>query len=70
MIVLDIISQLFFFFFFDGCKVASLRTNFLGINLPHTLSNALSLEELNRLGFNDVSGGVCFVYYFVILQRI
>ena len=42
--------------------VASLRTNFLKISLPHALSNALSVEELKRLGFNDGSGGVCFVY--------
>ena len=41
--------------------IASLRTNFLEISLPHTLPNALSVEELNRLGFNDGSGGVCFV---------
>ena len=50
--------------------VASLRTNFLEITLPHTLPNALSVEELSRLGFNDGSGGICFVYYFVRLQQI
>ena len=50
--------------------VESLRTNFIEISLPYTLSNALSVEELNRLGFNAGSGGVCFAYYFVTLQRI
>ena len=44
--------------------VASLRTNFIEISLPHNLSTALSVEELNRLGFNDGSGGVRFVYFF------
>ena len=38
--------------------VASLRTNFTEISLPHTLSNALSIEELNRFSFNDGSGGL------------
>ena len=42
--------------------VASLRTNFLEISLPHTLSNSLSVEELNRLGFNDGCGGVCLLF--------
>ena len=50
--------------------VASLRFNFIEISLPHTLSNALDVEELNRLGFTDGSGGVCFVYYFSGLQLI
>ena len=50
--------------------VASLSTNFIKIGLPHTLSNALSVGELNRLGFNDGSGGVCFVHYFFSLQLI
>ena len=49
---------------------ASLRTNFLEINIPHTLPNALSVEELNRLGFDDGSCGVCFFYYFFRLQLI
>ena len=44
--------------------VASLRTNFLEINIPHTLPNALSVEELNRLGFDDGSCGVCFFLLF------
>ena len=44
--------------------VASLRTNFIEISLPHNLSTALSVEELNRLGFNDGSGGVRLVYFF------
>ena len=47
--------------------VTSLRTNFLEINLPHTLSDALSAEEDE--GINDGIGGV-FVYDFVRLQRI
>ena len=50
--------------------VASLRTNFIEIDLPHTLSIALSIKELNRLGFSDRSGGVRFVYYFFRLQLI
>ena len=50
--------------------VAALSTNFIKIGLPHTLSNALSVGELNRLGFNDRSGGVRFVYYFFSLQLI
>ena len=49
---------------------SSLRTNFIQITLPHASSNALSVEELIRLGFNDRSGGVCFVYYFLRLQLI
>ena len=44
--------------------IASLRTNFIEISLLHNLSTALSVEELNRLGFNDGSGGVRFVYFF------
>ena len=51
--------------------VASLRTNFLEISLPHTLPNAPSVEELNRLGFNDRSGGVClFLLFFQIATNI
>ena len=50
--------------------VASLRNNFLEISLPHTLANALSVEGLNRVGFNDGSGGDCFVYYFFRSQRM
>ena len=50
--------------------VASHRTNLIEISLPHTLSNALSVEEWNRLGFHDGSGGVRFVYYFFRLQLI
>ena len=38
--------------------------------LSHTLTNALSVEELNMLGFNDGSCSVCFVYYFFRLQLI
>ena len=38
--------------------------------LSHTLTNALSVEELNMLGFNDGSCKVCFVYYFFRLQLI
>ena len=34
------------------------------IILLHTLPNALSVEELNMLVFNDESARVCFVYYF------
>ena len=41
--------------------VAFLRTHFLEISLPHTLANTLSVEDLSRAGFNDGSGGVCFV---------
>ena len=47
----------YYYYFFDVCY-------FLEISLPHAMLNALSVEKLNRLGFNDESGGVCFVYYF------
>ena len=48
--------------------VASLRTNFIEISLPHTSSNVLSGEELDRLDFNEGSSGVCFVYHLFRLQ--
>ena len=38
--------------------------------LSHILPNALGVEELNMLGFNDGSCRVCFVYYFFRLQLI
>ena len=43
--------------------VASLRTNFLEISLPHTLSNVLSIEELNTLVFKVVE-----FFLFIILS--
>ena len=48
--------------------VTSLRTNFIEISLPHTLSNALNVERLNGLGFTDGSDGVRFVYYFFQIE--
>ena len=41
-----------------------LINNLVEIILLHTLPNALSVEELNMLGFNDGSARICFDYYF------
>ena len=37
--------------FYAFSCVASLRTNFLKISLPHTLAKAPTVEELKRVGF-------------------
>ena len=43
--------------------LASLRTIFFGTSFPHTLANALSVEELNRAGFYNRSDAVCFLIF-------